>query len=67
MNQVLPVLSIALPIFGLIRIGGIAGKAGFLGRDATSALNVFVVYLSLPAACSRGWHTFRPPNRPMAA
>ncbi len=45
----LPVLSIALPVFGLILIGGIAGKAGFLGRDATGALNMFVVYLSLPA------------------
>jgi malonate transporter len=46
---VLPVLSIALPVFGLILIGGVAGKAGFLGRDATGALNMFVVYLSLPA------------------
>lgn len=45
----LPVLTIALPVFGLILIGGIAGKAGFLGRDATGALNMFVVYLSLPA------------------
>ena len=45
----LPVLSIALPVFGLILIGGITGKAGFLGRDATGALNMFVVYLSLPA------------------
>lgn len=45
----LPVLSIALPVFGLILIGGIAGRAGFLGRDATGALNMFVVYLSLPA------------------
>ena len=45
----LPVLSIALPVFGLILIGGIAGRVGFLGRDATGALNMFVVYLSLPA------------------
>ena len=45
----LPVLSIALPVFGLILIGGVAGKVGFLGRDATGALNMFVVYLSLPA------------------
>ncbi len=45
----LPVLAIALPVFGLILIGGIVGKAGFLGRDATGALNMFVVYLSLPA------------------
>lgn len=45
----LPVLSIALPVFGLILIGWFAGKSGFLGRDATGALNLFVVYLSLPA------------------
>lgn len=45
----LPVLSIALPVFGLILIGGIAGKAKFLGRDATGALNMFVVWLALPA------------------
>ena len=45
----LAVLSIALPVFGLILIGGCAGKFGFLGRDATGALNMFVVYLSLPA------------------
>ena len=36
-SEVLPVLSIALPVFGLILTGGIAGKAGFLGRDATGA------------------------------
>ena len=45
----LPVLSIALPVFGLILIGGFVGKSGFLGKDATGALNMFVVYLSLPA------------------
>ena len=45
----LAVLSIALPVFGLILIGGWAGKLRFLGRDATGALNMFVVYLSLPA------------------
>ena len=45
----LAVLSIALPVFTLILIGGFAGKSGFLGRDATGALNMFVVYLSLPA------------------
>ncbi len=45
----MPVLTIALPVFGLILIGAIAGRYGFLGRDATGALNMFVVYLSLPA------------------
>src|SRR3954462_1565536 len=47
--ELLPVLSIALPVFGLILIGGLVGRRGFLGRDATGALNMFVVYLSLPA------------------
>jgi malonate transporter and related proteins len=47
--EVLAVLSIALPVFGLILIGGIIGRGGFLGREATGALNMFVVYLALPA------------------
>ncbi|MFO1025975.1 MAG: AEC family transporter [Acetobacteraceae bacterium] len=45
----LAVLSVAMPVFLLILIGGFAGRYGFLGRDATGALNMFVVYLSLPA------------------
>ena len=58
--EVLPVLSIALPVFGLILIGGFAGKSGFLGRDATGALNMFVVYLSLPAVMFQAMAHIRP-------
>src|SRR3954451_10860125 len=54
------VLSIALPVFGLILIGGIAGRRGFLGRDATGALNMFVVYLSLPAVLFQAMAHIRP-------
>ena len=45
----LAVLSVAMPVFLLILIGGIAGRYGFLGQNATGVLNLFVVYLSLPA------------------
>jgi predicted permease len=57
---VLAVLSVALPVFGLILIGGIVGKAGFLGRDATSVLNMFVVYLALPAVLFQAMSHIRP-------
>lgn len=56
----LAVLSIALPVFGLILIGGFAGRFGFLGRDATGALNMFVVYLSLPAVMFQAMAHIRP-------
>jgi hypothetical protein len=36
-TEVLPAVSIALPVFGPILIGRIAGKPGSLGRDATGA------------------------------
>lgn len=59
-NPVLPVLSIALPVFGLILIGAIVGKTGSLGRDATGALNMFVVYLALPAVMFQAMAHIRP-------
>jgi len=34
-KKVLAVLSVALPVFGLILLGGVAGRGGFLGRNAT--------------------------------
>lgn len=55
-----PVLSIALPVFALILIGGVVGKIGFLGRDATGALNMFVVYLALPAVMFQAMAQIRP-------
>jgi len=57
---VLAVLSVAMPVFLLILIGGIAGRYGFLGRDATGALNMFVVYLSLPAVLFQAMAHIRP-------
>ena len=39
----LAVLSIALPVFGLILTGWGAGRARLLGRDATGALNLAVM------------------------
>jgi malonate transporter and related proteins len=56
----LPILSIALPVFGLILIGGLMGRGGFLGRDATGALNMFVVYLALPAVLFQAMAHIRP-------
>ncbi len=43
------VLSVLLPIFGLILAGFAAGRLGWLGDGATNSLNRFVVRLALPA------------------
>ncbi|WP_419729149.1 AEC family transporter [Lichenicola sp.] len=43
------VLSILLPIFGLILLGYGCGLKGWLGAGATDSLNRFVVRLALPA------------------
>ncbi|MGI4959172.1 MAG: AEC family transporter, partial [Janthinobacterium lividum] len=43
------VLSILLPIFGLILAGYFSGLKGWLGSGATDSLNRFVVKLALPA------------------
>ncbi len=43
------VLSILLPIFGLILVGALCGRRGWLGAGATDSLNRFVVRLALPA------------------
>ncbi len=56
----LAVLSVALPVFGLILVGGVVGRRGLLGRDATGALNMFVVYLSLPAVLFQAMAHIRP-------
>lgn len=45
----LSVISILLPIFGLILTGWLARRSGALGAHATSELNRFVVQLALPA------------------
>ncbi len=43
------ILNVALPIFGLIACGYVAGKIGVLGEESTSALNAFVWWFALPA------------------
>jgi len=45
----LTVVSVALPVFGLIALGGAVGWFRMLGGGATAALNQFVMYLALPA------------------
>ena len=41
--------SVLLPVFGLILVGYLAGRGGWLGAGATDAVNRFVVRLALPA------------------
>ena len=48
-HRVLVVVSIALPVFGLILTGALAARYRLLGREVTGGLNQFVVYLALPA------------------
>lgn len=43
------VLSVLLPIFGLVLLGSACGRAGWLGPGATDGLNRFVIRLALPA------------------
>lgn len=45
----LAVVTIALPVFGLILAGVVVARLGGLGAASTEALNLFVVYLALPA------------------
>jgi len=42
-------LTVVLPIFALIFAGWLVRRLGILGPQATTELNRFVVYLSLPA------------------
>jgi len=42
-------VNVALPVFGLILAGYLAGRAGLLGGESSKALNGFVYYIALPA------------------
>ena len=42
------ILNVALPIFGVILAGYLAGRWRILGGEATAALNAFVSYFALP-------------------
>lgn len=43
------VVDAVLPVFALIGVGYLAGARGLLGPSVTDALNLFVVWLALPA------------------
>lgn len=60
------VFNVVLPVFALILIGYLCGRAGKLGESASIELNRFVVWLALPAqlfhfASSSGWQTLWKP------
>ena len=42
------VVDVALPVFGIILAGFLAGRAGLLGRDSSEALNRYVYWVALP-------------------
>jgi malonate transporter and related proteins len=42
------IFNVALPIFGVILVGLLAGRWRILGGEATAALNAFVSYFALP-------------------
>lgn len=42
-------LTVSLPVFGLILFGYLAGRFGVLGTQSSEALNRFVYYFALPA------------------
>src|SRR3954471_2659985 len=42
------IFNVALPIFGVILAGYLAGRWRILGGDSTAALNAFVSYFALP-------------------
>ena len=42
------IFNVALPIFGVILAGYLAGRWRILGGEATAALNAFVSYFALP-------------------
>ena len=42
------IFNVALPIFGVILAGLLAGRWRILGGEATAALNAFVSYFALP-------------------
>ena len=61
------VFNVVLPVFLLILIGYVGGRAGKLGANASTELNRFVVWLALPAqlfnfAANSGWQTLWRPG-----
>ena len=61
------VFNVVFPVFALVLIGYVCGRAGKLGENAAIELNRFVVWLALPAqlfnfASSSGWQTLWQPG-----
>jgi len=61
------VFNVVLPVFLLILIGYLGGRAGKLGINASTELNRFVVWLALPAqlfnfAANSGWQSLWQPG-----
>lgn len=61
------VFNVVLPVFALILIGYVCGRAGKLGESASVEINRFVVWLALPAqlfnfAANSGWQTLWQPG-----
>lgn len=61
------VFNVVLPVFALILIGYVCGRAGKLGESASVEINRFVVWLALPAqlfnfAANAGWQTLWQPG-----
>lgn len=48
-REMAEVLSLALPFFGLIFVGFLAGRFGRIPPDGLAGLNLFVVYFALPS------------------
>ncbi|MCB1510993.1 MAG: AEC family transporter [Hyphomicrobiaceae bacterium] len=41
-------VNVAVPVFGIVVLGYLAGRLGILGADSAAALNKFVYYFALP-------------------
>lgn len=48
-----PILVTVLPVFGLIALGYLAARTGFIGAQASSGLSLFVFNMALPALLFR--------------
>lgn len=56
----LTILGALLPVFGLIALGFVAGRSGYLGEGADAALSHFVAQVTLPVLTFRAIATMRP-------
>lgn len=56
-------INVAIPVFGIILTGYLAGRFAVLGPESATALNRFVYYFAIPAAlyifaAERRWTEF---------